>query len=294
MLFEEHEEVIDWSEVHKLDPGADLAATWAAVGARKGLERRFLVLGFNAEGRTLAGVLEQVWEDDEPTGWMLAYCPYQIVDGVGDLMGATWTIQTGQGDPPGLFASMFTPAAGARPVALLPARKPEPEVWFSTAEILEGINPPSTSMEVTDAVQGIVLGALETEGLKHLVVMVLRGRTWERWLLGKDQPADGDDMVRWICGRGEKPDAVATVEGALTPVDGKPERCIRIMGELGGKRTERLIVMLPKPGNPMDVIPGRWMARERGAVPEGDGWIGVEPVLAGELMMRVIGEGSPF
>lgn len=206
-------------------------------------------------------------------------------------MAATWTIQTGQGDPPGLFASIFTPAPGARPVALPPARKPEPEVWFSTAEILEGIQPPSTPMEVTEAVQGIMLGALETERLKHLAVMVLRGRTWERWLLGKDQPADGDDMVRWICGRGEKPDAVATVEGALTPVDGKPERCIRIMGEMGGNRTERLIIMLPKPGKPMDVFPAAgWL----GPVREGEGWIGVEPLLAGEIMMRVIDEGTPF
>lgn len=293
LVFEDYEEVIDWSDVHALDPGADLGATWAQVTTRRGVERRFLVLLFKANAQTMAGVLEQVWEDDAPTGWMMAYCPYQVVDGIGDLMGARWTIQTGLGNPPGLFAGIFTPAPGSRPVALLPARKPEPEVWFSTAEILEGLQPPSTPMEVTEAVQGMVLGALETEGLKHLVVMVLRGRTWERWLLGKEQPADGDDMVRWICTKDGQPDAVATVEGALVPVDGKPERCIRIMAELGGSRTERLLIMLPKPGKRMDVIPGRWMARELGPVREGEGWIGVEPLLAGEIAMRVIGPGIP-
>lgn len=292
LLFDEHEEVIDWSKVHELDPGADLAATWAQQAPRKGLERRFLVLGFKADGKALAGVLEQVWEDNEPTGWMLAYTAYKAVDGVGHL-NPNWQVTTGEGKPPGLFEAMFTPAPGARPVALLPARRPEPEVWFSTAEIIEGVSPPVTPMEVTEHVQGIILGNLETEGLKHLAVMLLRGRTWERWLLGADQPTTGDDMVRWICAKDGQPDAVATVEGALTLVDGKPERCIRIMAELAGKRTERLIVMLPKPGKPMDVIPGRWMARELGVVQEGEGWIGVEPLLAGELEVRVIGGGTP-
>lgn len=292
LLFDDHEEIIDWTAVHAVDPGADLAATWAEVAARPGLERRFLVLALSTPDHTLAGVLEQVWEDGGPSGWMLAYTAYKAVDGVGHL-NPNWRVDSGEGAPPGQFGSMFTPAPGARAVALLPAKRPEPEVWFSTAEILEGIPAPTSPMEVTAAVSDIVLNALETEGIKHLIVMLLRGRTWERWLLGPDQPAAADDMVRWMCSQGSPPDAVATVEAALVPVDGKPERVIRVMAEMGGCRTERINIMLPKPGKPMDVIPGRWMARELGQVKDGEGWIGVAPLLAGELEVRVIGEGRP-
>ena len=59
------------------------------------------------------------------------------------------------------------------------------------------------------------------------------------------------------------------------------------------ERAERMIVMLPKPGKPEDVVPGRWMARELGPVPPGEGWIGVEPVLAGEVIATVLGYGTP-
>jgi hypothetical protein len=116
-------------------------------------------------------------------------------------------------------------------------------------------------------------------------VFLIRGRTWEKWLPG-DLPTAGDDIVRWICGRLRQPDGVATAEAVLAQVDGKPER---IVGEMGGRRAERAIIMLPKPGKPEDVVPGRWMARELGPAPEGEGWIGVEPVLAGEVIADVAG-----
>lgn len=69
---------------------------------------------------------------------------------------------------------------------------------------------------------------------------------------------------------------MATAEAVLAQVDGKPERVVHIMGEMGGRRAERAIIMLPKLGKPDDPVPGRWMARELGPVPEGEGWIGVE------------------
>ncbi len=291
LLKDGHEEVLDWTRLAQADPGADLGATWALVAARRDVERRILVLRIqHPDGMPAACMVEETWEDGQPTSWWFTHRRYAVVDGIGQLLDDGWQQYGGQGPAPEPFATALRPAG--RPAQLLPARAPEPRVWMQTGELPEDAPIPSTSLEMTEQTQAVVLSNLETEGLKHLLVFLVRGRTWERWLLG-DLPTSGDDMVRWICGREGQPDGVATAEGVLAHVDGKPERVIRIVGELGGFRTERAIVMVPKPGAPEDVIPGRWMARELGPVAEGDGWIGVEPMLAGEVIATVLGYGPP-
>jgi hypothetical protein len=294
LLFDGHEEVLEWTRVHQVDPEADLAATWQVVAARKGVERRLLVLRMQgANGGPLACIFEQVWEDGAPVGWWFALRPYDVVEGIGQLSGPAWQEQAGVGPAPGLFARMLTPGPDARPAQLLTAKKPEPQVFMQTGEAPDESPLPASAMQMTEQTAAVVISALETEGFRHLVVFLLRGRTWEKWLLGDSLPTAADDMVRWICGREGQPDAVATAEGVLGNVDGKPERVIRIVAEMGGKRAERLIIMLPKPGKPEDVVPGRWMARELGAVPEDDGWIGVKPLTAGEIVAYVMGPGTP-
>jgi hypothetical protein len=84
-------------------------------------------------------------------------------------------------------------------------------------------------------------------------------------------------MIRWICGRLGRPDGIATAEAVLADVDG---------------RRERATIMLPDPGKPEDVVPGHTMAREPGPVPDGDGWIGVLPLLAGEVIATGLGYGT--
>lgn len=293
LLKDGHEEVIDFTALRQVDPGADLAATWAAVCARRDVDRRILVLRLeHGDGNLEACMLEETWEDGEPAGWWFAHRRYTVADGIGQLLDGGWQQHAGDGRAPEPFASLLTAAPGARAARLLPARAPEAQVWMQTDEVAEGLPLPATAMEMTAETQAVVLGSLEREGFKHMLVLLFRGRTWEKWLLG-DLPASADDMVRWICGRLGPADGVAVAEGVLAQVDGKLERMVRIVGEMGGRRAERAIVMLPKPGKPEDVVPGRWMARELGPVPEGEGWIGVEPMLAGEVVATVLGYGTP-
>ena len=40
-------------------------------------------------------------------------------------------------------------------------------------------------------------------------------------------------------------------------------------------------------------MPGQWMARELGPVPDREGWIGVEPLLPGEMISTVMEYGTP-
>ena len=159
-------------------------------------------------------------------------------------------------------------------------------------EVAPGLPRPTNAMELTEETQQVVVQALEQEGFKHILVFLIRGQSWERWLLGA-LTTTPDDMVRWICGRLGPPDGVATAEAALALVGGRRERVVRIVGEMGGHRVERVMIMVPKPGKPEDVVPGRSMVRELGPVPEGEGWIGVEPMLAGPVTTRRVGHGQP-
>lgn len=292
LLFDGHEEVLDLTEMKKVDPESDLGATWAAMAARTDPERRILVVRLeHPDGKSEACMFEETWEDGVPTAWWFAHRPYTVNDGVGALLESGWKQYAGAAPRPEPFAEMV--AVHGRAAQLLPARVPDPPVFMQTGEVPEAWRAPTTAMEMTEHTQAVVLKALEEEGFKHLLVFLVRGRTWEKWLLGDPMPAAGDDMVRWICGRAGQPDAVATAEGVLIQVDGRPERAVRIAAEMNGKRVERAIIMVPKPGKPEDVVPGRWMARELGDVPDGEGWIGVEPVLAGEMTMSVLGMGPP-
>lgn len=105
-------------------------------------------------------------------------------------------------------------------------------------------------------------------------------------------PTAGDDLLCWICGRLNQADGVATAEAVLAHVEGKPERVIRIVSKMSGRRVEGASIMLPKPGKPEDVVPGRRMARDLRPVPEGEGLIGVEPVVAEEVIATVLGYGT--
>lgn len=40
LLFDGHEEVLEWTGVREADPDADLAATWAVLAPRRDVERR--------------------------------------------------------------------------------------------------------------------------------------------------------------------------------------------------------------------------------------------------------------
>ena len=62
---------------------------------------------------------------------------------------------------------------------------------------------------------------------------------------------------------------------------------------MNGMRVERPIIMVRKAGKPGDIVPGRWMARKLGDVPDAEGWIGAEPMRAGEVTMSVSGTGPP-
>lgn len=292
LLFDGHQEVLGWTEVVEVDPDADLGATWAAMVRRPDAERRILILRLEHEdGTTEACAFEERWEDDAPIGWWFAHRPYAMVDGLSLLRGDGWRQFQGEGPAPEPFAGILRPKG--RAARLLPARAPEPKVWMQAGEIPAAMSLPATAVAMAEATRDVVVGKLHRgEAFRNLLVFRVRGRAWEQWLLGDDLPAGGDEMVRWICARGGAPDAVATAEAVLMPIDGQHERAVRVVAERDGQRVEGALLVAPKPGSPLQVVPTGWRWREI-VVPEGDGWIGVAPMLSGELVTTFEGYGPP-
>ncbi len=238
-------------------------------------------------------MFEETWEDGEPTAWWFGRRRYAVEDGIGRLLDAAWQQQAGPGRAP--EPSILAPAAGpvrhsfsppalpSRRCGCRPTRRRQARAWRLRHDGGgDGRADPSRGARMAG-----------TRGLQAPPRVPDPGSNLGE-VAARRCPTAADDIVRRICGRLGQPDGVATAEGVLAHADGKPERVIRIVGEMGGRRAERAIIMAPKPGKPEDVVPGRWMARELGLVPkQGEGWIGVAPLLPGEMITTVLGDGTP-
>ena len=292
LLCDGHVETLVWSDVLEADPGADFGATWRRLVSRRDVERRIAVFRLEHEGGLLEVCsFEERWEDDAPSGWWFAHRPFAVVEGLGRLLGDGWRQYQGDGPPPEPFAGLFLVRGPAAQLA--PARPPAPKVWLQSGEAPAGIALPSSALGMAEVTRDEVVGSLQRgDGLRHLLVFLLRGRTWEKWLLGDDLPAGSDELVRWICGRLAQPDGVATAEAVVMELDGVLERAVRVVAERGGERVEGALVLAPKEDAPCGVVPVNWRWRSQ-TVGEGDGWIGVAPMMSGDLVTTFEGYGRP-
>ena len=293
LLLDGHEEVLEWNKVLAADPDADLAATWAFLGSRRDVQRRMLILRLEqTDAPDQACLIEEQWAAGEPVSWWMGHRPFTVENGIGTMLDSAWSQHEGQGRVPRPFRQLLTPAPGAAPVQLLPAKVREPQSSMVSGTLPDDAVLPNLPLIMAEQMRALVMGQLATEAFRHTEVFLIRGRTWERWRLGKTLPTAADDMVRWICGQRETPHTVAIAEAAVAVLDGKRERIIRIVAELGGGRAELAIIMGPRADDPDDVVPVRWMLRDLGPVPEGEAWIATAPV-ARELASGVPGEDPP-
>jgi hypothetical protein len=64
--------------------------------------------------------------------------------------------------------------------------------------------------------------------------------------------------------------------------EGEPTKALRLQAERGGKRVERIFTFRFPEGQAQR-LPSRAYARGLGPVEEGEGWLGVEPMVLFEL-----------
>lgn len=107
------------------------------------------------------------------------------------------------------------------------------------------------------------------------IVLILRGRTMERWQTSGALPCGLDDLTRNLCRLGEPPDGVVVLDRAV--LDGAD--ALRVSVERAGERLTRTLLL----GNPP-----AWRNPVRAQL-GAQAWIGVEP----EVDLGLQADGAP-
>ncbi len=286
LVGDEFTETLDLTTVSRSDPGADIGATFQALGERPGVEHRFLIFRLqfsNGPAQHQAAMVVHV-HDDDLLGAILLYTNDPRT-GLGQH-DSTWRIGDREGLGPFWQAvqPLVEPAPGGRPANVVPARRAMPELFACFGEIPPDRPLPANVQQLADLAGLLSRDRILAEGLKGPQVMRFAGRAWEAYLLGDDLPSDLDDMVRYLCARDPKADGVALIQLALFPGEGPPQPGIQIVAEQADKRFE-LFGFLEFPEGPSGKkLLGRVVGREVLHPGEGAGWLGVDVDLGWELI----------
>ena len=284
-------ETLDLDALARLDPGADIGATFSALGRRLGVEHRLLVFRLQfSDGRRdrQAAMVVHVHEESLLGAILLYQTDPRTGLGVPD---PTWRIGDREGLGPFWPAvqPLLLAAPGARPAELLPQGRPQPELRACFGELPPDRGLPETAQGLADLAGALSRDRILAEGLGGPQVVRFAGRAWEAWLLGSELPDDLDDLIRSICAREEAAEGVALLQLALFPGEGPPQPGLQIVAERLGARFE-LFCFLEFPEGPRGPRQlGRIVGRALDGPGEGEGWLGVAPELGWELRPLPVG-----
>jgi len=279
---EDHEASLDWSQVD--DPGVDVGATFRAVASDLDAVRTAIVAILDdGAGQSSVFVMEAAFDEGQLQRWWLAIRRFEVNRaGVGRLLGA-WSESSGEeGLPPMPFARLVAPPPEARALRVLPPRRPAPDIRVAFGELPAPVPDIIELDRLAELATALFLPDVVREGIDHIKVLRLAGRAWEEWRLRGDLPAELDDMVRYIAQRGQAAEGVVVAQGILFVEEGEPTKALQLRCELGGERQERIFTFR-FPDGPQSRQPSRGLRRDRGPVPEGEGWLGVDPGVSFEL-----------
>lgn len=292
ILCDRHREVL---ELHPLaqEPDFDVAATYRAVLARKDVVRALVVGNLEREDGPRAAVILQFEESEDEVHWWAMWRGFVATpDGLGSFT-HDWEGVEGEGEAEAPFNLFLLPAPGAKPCAMLLARMPEPDMRALMDDLPPQYPLPVNAMQMTEFASASTMPTVLKEGLDHARIFRLRGRAFEMWLVKGDYlPSSMDDLLRYISGRGEPAQAVALAIAGEYVEDGQRLKAVHIRAEMAGRRAERIFTFKLPPGAQKHV-PSKTHWRELGGVPEGAGWIGVDPMVRWDLFVKgAVGAGQ--
>lgn len=280
LVCQDHIEDIDLSAVTDGDP----VATFDRLATRSDVEHRIAWGSVEGGGEHVAFVFGAA--NDEVRSWWLAVRGFRRLPGGLGSQETSWELTLGVA-----HASADGPLAPLRrpgpPLELLPARPvPFPEIGVRVDDVPANAEVPGDAVATTNVL--CELGEEATamrDRPDGVLVVVFRGRTFERWRLIGEIPCGLDDLVRAICARGPTPAAVATLCVDLFEYEGRLHRAVKTTGEAGGIRFERILAMLFAEGDGDQPSQLQYFGSTPADVGT-DGWIGVAPVSALEWFDR--------
>ena len=284
-------ETLMLTELSQRAPDAHSGATFRMLAARDGVEHRFLIARLQFEdgegrARKAAVVICEHPGEDEENERLLAILQYEQ-DPVSHLgvLAPQWQI----GDTASL-AHLYAPMRafveadpGARPGLVVPSGPPEPNIRMTFGELHDHVPLPEDPLKLAHLALSLSVEHILREGPDGPQVLRLRGRSWEVWLLGPELPTDLDDMVRVVAHREPAADAVAVLQIVLYPGSGPPRPGIQVLAELGGQRGELFAFLELSDGLRGPKQLGRVVGRPNKPPAEGEGWLGVAPLVFFEL-----------
>ncbi len=286
-----------FEEVGPLDGLVDLgrenlvALLFRQAAARPGVLRRFregevLVRDESGALRRALCILEHL-PGDEGDGWWVAHRFLgQGEAGVGVFHG-DWIEREGVGleelGPP--FAEWLDVGRAEITRSEFGLREGEgPDFDIRMALIPRDTSGVTDAMEVLDMVARMTDGEVARKGLGFPIAFVVTDEAVERWELEGEPPCSFDDVLRNLTGMAQTK-AVEVLSPGTIDVDGVTKRGTVAIAEMGGRRARRLVPVDFKPDGSIHVE--RVYLTDLGEVPEGEGWIGVEP--GTELGLRALG-----
>jgi len=262
-------------------PDSALAAIFHQLAARPGVIRRFregevLVKDELGMPRRAVGVLEYLPGDDGYS-WWLAYRFVATGDGGVGVPVGDWIQREGVG-----LEALGRPFRGwldsgdqeALAYRQTPEIRPPQPGDFTVSIATWDTSTLGDAVAVADLIGQHTDGEILARGLDHHIVFVVLDGAVERWDLHGRPPCSMDDLIRNITGVADYW-AVGLLQPDTAVVEGVERKAVAIYVEMAGRRAKRI---LPVTFMPDGTLRGLGVAlSDEGTVPEGEGWIGVEP-----------------
>lgn len=278
-------------------PDAELGRMWGTLARAEGV-RRCMRLGV-AELTFLDRPTTACWVVMEaPIGGAPAWVAWVPVDIVPSAAGAVPVEHSdAEPRPPGVdeLIARWTKAydEGTPDLKVALATVPPTPPPSGSPVILEAA--PVTALPPAD-IDGLLrwfdVGIIQWQGLLQSavheppVVLVLRGKLFERWRFRVAQRASLDDIVRNVACLGETPTAVCVLQMGATVFQGREVRSIRCVVETRKWRVVRHIPMVLERAEGSDP----WIEESRRRTRRGQEWIGARPTVD----LAIHPDGWPF
>jgi len=262
-------------------PETALAAIFRQLAARPGVIRRFregevLVKDELGMPRRAVGVLEHLPGADGDSWWVAYRFVVSGDGGVGVLVG-NWIEREGAGlEALGKPFRDWLDAGDQEALAyrLTPGSRPPKPGDFTVSIATWDTSALGDAVAVADLIGQHTDGEILARGLDHHIVFVVLDGAVERWDLHGPPPCSLDDLIRNITAVADYW-AVGLLQPDTVVLEGVERKAVSIYVEMAGRRAKRV---LPVTFMPDGTLKGLGVAlSDEGAVPAGEGWIGVEP-----------------
>lgn len=303
LLGDGFEETLYLDEALADDPHVDIAATWAALRTRRGVERSVVCLDVTAqttEGEVQMVVLVESLEDDDGarTRWWVSLLAYAVHPPTGLCVPqGEWDPPAGQvfssDDLPAFLRPFVHPAPGARAAQVSEPNARPHDIQSAPNVFAPGAKRPDGAFRLAHFAHAVAANDMLAGKLQGNVVIRVADPEWELFLLGDHLPADLEDMIRYIANNhGTRAQGVALVQLVVVTEPSGPTVHVQVQAEWGGLYQEcRTQVDFPEGyGGPHHQHPTRW-ATTKPVPPEGR-WLGVDPMVSFTLSLDLPSVGD--